>query len=400
MKIDAEIEMTHLQAKEYQGLLAATKSWKKHGGFFLELLEGTQPCCHLSFRLLASRNRREYISVVLCDHVGRLRINKEITAPLVRRLTHLFYYFGVHEASSKTGQERFLFSMKILDMKSAFHATTNRSSVEGKQSRLTPPVEANTSQSVPVATKAVLTCPPVGLTNVLIIRWEINLRDKPSCIRAYRRDNNETSERNCTDERISWESRPDQNPALQIDPVATTHDGYYRCEVAAPDGNFGFGYHLQVLVPPEVTLFRGSNGTLVCRAAGKPAAQISWTPGGDCHTAEQQLGNGTVTVLSTCHWEDRQVSNVSCSVSHVTGNKTVSLELNPGVITLEFPASALLIILYVKFSLFLVILVIVGFIYFQRINDCRDYETDITSEDSNHRYKSISMIVPEELLVM
>ncbi|KAF3827564.1 hypothetical protein GH733_003050 [Mirounga leonina] len=207
-------------------------------------------------------------------------------------------------------------------------ATTNRSSVEGKQSRLTPPVEANTSQSVPVATKAVLTCPPVGLTNVLIIRWEINLRDKPSCIRAYRRDNNETSERNCTDERISWESRPDQNPALQIDPVAITHDGYYRCEVAAPDGNFGLGYHLQVLVPPEVTLFRGSNGTLVCRAAGKPAARISWTPGGDCHTAEQQLGNGTVTVLSTCHWEDRQVSNVSCSVSHVTGNKTLSLELN------------------------------------------------------------------------
>lgn len=228
---------------------------------------------------------------------------------------------------------------------------------------------ANTSLSVPVATKAVLTCLPVGLTNVLIIRWEINLRDKPSCIRAYRRDNNETSERNCTDERISWESRPDQNPALQIDPVATTHDGYYRCEVAAPDGNFGLGYHLQVLgkehdilwyvreadlglnqislypiphvlslkpfpcisaVPPEVTLFRGSNGTLVCRAAGKPAAQISWTPGGDCHTAEQQLGNGTVTVLSTCHWEDRQVSNVSCSVSHVTGNKTLSLELNPG----------------------------------------------------------------------
>ncbi|XP_027966359.1 cell surface glycoprotein CD200 receptor 2-like [Eumetopias jubatus] len=283
--------------------------------------------------------------------------------------------------------------MVVISINIMVSASPYSSSVEGKQSRLTAPLEANTSQSVPVATKAVLTCPSASLTNVLIIRWEINLRDKPSCIRAYRRENNETSERNCTDEKISWESRPDQNPALQIDTVATTHDGYYRCEVAAPDGNFGLGYHLQVSVPPEVTLSRGSNGTLVCRAAaGKPAAQISWTPGGDCHTAEQQLGNGTVTVLSTCRWEDRQVSNVSCSVSHVTSNKTLSLELNQ--------ASALLIILYVKFSLFLVILVIVGFIYFQRINDCRDYETDITSEDSNHRYKSISMIVPEELLVM
>nr|XP_025722161.1 cell surface glycoprotein CD200 receptor 1-like [Callorhinus ursinus] len=276
-------------------------------------------------------------------------------------------------------------------------ATTNKSSVEGKQSKLTPPVEANTSRSAPVATKAVLTCPSVSLTNVLIIRWEINLRDKPSCIRAYRRDNNETSERNCTDERISWESRPDQNPALQIDPVATTHDGYYRCEVAAPDGNFGLGYHLQVLgkvhdilgyvreadlglnqislysIPHvlslnEVTLFRGSNGTLVCRAAaGKPAAQISWTPGGDCHTAEQQLGNGTVTVLSTCRWEDRQVSNVSCSVSHVTGNKTLSLELNPG------DQSPLKLTILSITSSILITLVIVGFIVgsILKIDCCR-----------------------------
>uniref|UniRef100_A0A452QKW9 Ig-like domain-containing protein n=1 Tax=Ursus americanus TaxID=9643 RepID=A0A452QKW9_URSAM len=228
----------------------------------------------------------------------------------------------------------------------------------------------NTSLSVLVDTKVVLACPPVSLTNVLIIRWDINLRGKPSCARAYRRDNNETSERNCTDERISWESRPDLNPALQIGPVATTHEGYYRCEVATQEGNFGLGYHLQVSVPPEVTLFRGSNGSIVCRAAaGKPAAQISWTPPGDCHTVEQQLGNGAVTVQSTCQWEDGQVSNVSCSVSHVTGNKSLSLDLNQGVITLEFPASALLIILYVKFSLFWVILVIVGCSYFQRIND-------------------------------
>ncbi|XP_027442058.2 cell surface glycoprotein CD200 receptor 1-like [Zalophus californianus] len=276
---------------------------------------------------------------------------------------------------------RVLISVNIL-----VSATTNKSSVEGKQSKLTPPVEAspysssvegkqsrltapleaNTSWSVPVTTKAVLTCPSVSLTNVLIIRWEINLRDKPSCIRAYRRDNNETSERNCTDERISWESRPDQNPALQIDPVATTHDGYYRCEVAAPDGNFGLGYHLQVLVPPEVTLSRGSNGTLVCRAAaGKPAAQISWTPGGDCHTVEQQLGNGTVTVLSTCHWEDLQVSNVSCSVSHVTGNKTLSFELNPGD---QSPRN--LTILFITSSI-LITLVIVGSIWLLKIDCCR-----------------------------
>ncbi|XP_047731300.1 LOW QUALITY PROTEIN: cell surface glycoprotein CD200 receptor 1-like [Prionailurus viverrinus] len=168
--------------------------------------------------------------------------------------------------------------------------------------------------------KGILSCPRISLTTVLVTTWEIILRDKPSCTRAYRRDTNETRAINCSDETISWDSRLDQNPALQIDPVAITHDGYYRCEVVTTHGHFYHGYHLTVLVPPEVTLFQLENGTIVCReAAGKPAAQISWTPGGDCHTVEEPLGNDTVTVQSSCvqsscRWEDHRVSKVSCSV--------------------------------------------------------------------------------------
>ncbi|XP_077739828.1 cell surface glycoprotein CD200 receptor 2-like isoform X1 [Canis aureus] len=251
-------------------------------------------------------------------------------------------------------------------------ASTNMLLVERKQKSITPPMEANTSLSVFVDTRAVLHCPN-ATSNVLVVTWSVIFRDNTSCIRAYRTDSNKTREKTCTDERISWDSRPDQNFALRINPVAITHEGYYKCEVITPDGNFCHGHHLQVLVPPKVTLSLGENGTTVCWAvAGKPAAQISWTPTGDCHTVEERLGNDTVTVQSTCHWEDRQVSEVSCFVSHVTGNNSLSIELNQGAITLEFPASALLVILYVKFSLFLVIiLVIVGFTYFQRINHCR-----------------------------
>nr|XP_025846360.1 cell surface glycoprotein CD200 receptor 2-like [Vulpes vulpes] len=231
---------------------------------------------------------------------------------------------------------------------------------------------ANTSLSVFVDTRVVLHCPN-ATSDAVIVTWAVTFRDQTSCSRDYRTDNNKTSEKTCTDERISWDFRPDQNFALQINPVAITHEGYYKCEVITPDGNFGHGHHLRVLVPPKVTLSLGENGTTICWAvAGSPAAQISWTPTGDCHTVEERLGNDTVTVQSTCHWEDRQVSEVSCFVSHVTGNKSLSIELNQGAITLEFPASALLVILYVKFSLFLVIiLVIVGFTYFQRINHCR-----------------------------
>lgn len=85
-------------------------------------------------------------------------------------------------------------------------------------------------------------------------------------------------------------------------------------------------------VPPEVTLVQSENGTVVCKAvAGKPAAQISWTPEGDCVTEQNPHGgNGTVTVWSMCYWKARHVPNVSCTVSHVTGNKSLFLELNQG----------------------------------------------------------------------
>ncbi|XP_012373880.2 cell surface glycoprotein CD200 receptor 2-like [Dasypus novemcinctus] len=234
------------------------------------------------------------------------------------------------------------------------------------------PTEDNTSLPILVNTKVVLSCPPVAYTDLIIITWKIMPRDKPPCSIAYRKDRNETTGNNCNSERRSWASRPDQKPELQIDPVAITDDGYYLCELVTPDANFHRGSHLYMLVPPEVTLFRRENRTAVCKAdAGKPAAQISWTPEGVCVPEEESWENGTVTVLSTCHWEGSNVSPVTCSVSHVTGNKTLTLELHPSLRTSGSPVSALLIIIYWKLSLLLVLVVIVGFLYFQKINGCR-----------------------------
>uniref|UniRef100_A0A8D0XG48 CD200 receptor 1 like n=1 Tax=Sus scrofa TaxID=9823 RepID=A0A8D0XG48_PIG len=271
----------------------------------------------------------------------------------------------------RTSTEKLLISFIII-----LSASTITSSADRKQSTVISPAEVNISLPVLVDTTAELYCPPVLWTTVVVATWEIVLRDKAPCFRAYRADTNETTSGNCTDERIIWSSRLDQNPALQIGPVAITHDGYYRCQKVAPNGNFHRGYHLQVLVPPEVTLVQSENGTVVCKAvAGKPAAQISWTPEGDCVTEQNPHGgNGTVTVWSMCYWKARHVPNVSCTVSHVTGNKSLFLELNQGAGILGFPASYLLIILYVKFPLFLVILVIVGFLYFQRTGDRRAME--------------------------
>ncbi|CAK6441649.1 unnamed protein product [Pipistrellus nathusii] len=240
------------------------------------------------------------------------------------------------------------------------------SPVDRKQnlSLVTHPAEANTFLPVLVDTKAVLSCPHIVLTNALLTIWEITLGDKPFCIRTHRRDTNETIETNCTDKRMTWPDRPDQIPALQINPVAITHEGYYRCAVVTPDGNFQNNYHLRVLVAPEMTLFQSENRTAVCKAAeGRPAAWISWTPAGDCVPEHIDWGNGTVTVQSMCHWADGNVSVVSCSVSHETGNWSRSIELNQGAKT-----SKTLIILYSILPV--IILVIVGFVWLLKIIGC------------------------------
>ncbi|XP_015334002.1 cell surface glycoprotein CD200 receptor 5-like isoform X2 [Marmota marmota marmota] len=203
------------------------------------------------------------------------------------------------------------------------------SCLEGNQTTLSP-VEDNTWLAVQMGTKAVLCCPCIPPSVLILTSWKIHLRDKPLCTISLNRETNETGKNNCTDGRISWASRPDQNPELQIHPVSMSHEGDYRCEMGTTDGNFERTYHLQVLVPPEVTLSLGKNRTVECRAiAGRPAAQIFWAPEGDCVTGKEYQDNGTVTTRSRCHYPDGNVSTVTCLVSHLTGNRSQSIDLLP-----------------------------------------------------------------------
>ncbi|KAK7821227.1 hypothetical protein U0070_000173, partial [Myodes glareolus] len=174
-------------------------------------------------------------------------------------------------------------------------------------------------------------CPAIPETKAVLIACVIALRGQPPCIISYRVDTKEINETSCMNRRITWVSTPDQSPELQINAVALDHDGLYSCEVVTPQGNFLRRHDLQVLVPPAVTLLPGVNRTAVCEAlAGKPAAQIFWTPDGDHITKKESHSNGTVTVRSTYHWEQNNVSAVFCFVSHPTGNLTLSIELNQG----------------------------------------------------------------------
>ncbi|XP_021119389.1 cell surface glycoprotein CD200 receptor 1 isoform X2 [Heterocephalus glaber] len=219
-------------------------------------------------------------------------------------------------------------------------AASANSCMDGKQmtennsSALT---EVNILESVPMGTRAVLCCPPVLLAKVMLMTWKITLRGQSLCTRAHKKETNKTIDTNCTDGRITWASRPDLSPDLQINEVAVTHDGIYICETATFNGNFYNVYQLQVLVPPEANIFFSENKTLVvCEtAAGKPAAQISWTPEGHCVTKDEENSDGTVMVRSTCSYSDSNVSTVTCLVSHLTGNRSLSQGLPSGNVSLK-----------------------------------------------------------------
>ncbi|XP_023556986.1 cell surface glycoprotein CD200 receptor 2 [Octodon degus] len=229
-----------------------------------------------------------------------------------------------------------------------------------------PSEEVNTMLSVEMGSTAVLCCSSVPLTTLELITWKITLRGQPVCMRAYKKQTNETSN-NCTDDGITWVSRPDLSPHLQINAVAVAHDGNYTCEAATYSGYFLLRYELQVLVRPEANIFLSKNQTVVCEAvAGRPAARISWIPAGHCVTTKEGHSNGTVTVRSACRYPDSNVSAVTCLVSHSTGNKSLSEVFLPS--GSRSPASSLLIILYVKLSVFIVVLVILGFAFYQKIN--------------------------------
>ncbi|XP_006074081.2 cell surface glycoprotein CD200 receptor 1 [Bubalus kerabau] len=312
-----------------------------------------------------------------------------ITSDLQLRLILTLFFVAECLSAGMEGPKTSNNSMQQLDNGNHSSVSTT-SSTERKQSTVTLYAEVKTSLSVRVDTKAVLTCPPVLWTSVLVVTWEMVLRGKPPCFRAYRRDTNQTTRGNCTDKRITWASRPDENPALQVDPVTITHDGNYTCQIVTSDGNFQHEYHLQVLVPPEVTLIQTEKGTAVCKAAaGKPAAQISWTPEGDCVTEQEpSWDSGTVTVQSTCRWGGRHVLNVSCSVSHLAGSKSLSIQLSQGA---EIPAH--LKNLYITAPIF-IILIVAGSIWLLKISSCRKCKlkktehTPVVEEDEMEPYAS------------
>ncbi|XP_021065420.1 cell surface glycoprotein CD200 receptor 3-like isoform X2 [Mus pahari] len=216
-------------------------------------------------------------------------------------------------------------------------------------------MEISTSVSVQLGIKARLFCPPIPSKQVTLIIWEITPRGWPSCRLPYRAELQQISEKICTDRGTTWAPPHHQSSDLQIKSVALKHDGHYSCQIETTDGIFQSRHSIQV---------PGKNRTVVCEEtiAGKPAAQIFWTPDEDCVTKSESHSNGTVTVRSMCQWEKNNGHDVFCFISHLTDNWILPIEQNRGTTSI---LPSLLSILYVKLA---VTLLIVGFAFFQSRN--------------------------------
>ncbi|XP_038200321.1 cell surface glycoprotein CD200 receptor 5-like [Arvicola amphibius] len=270
-------------------------------------------------------------------------------------------------ALGKTLALGLLISITILAPDGTESSCTNGNQTSQKGSL--PEAKVSTTLFAQMGAEALLCCPAIPMTEAVLIMWFIASRDQPLCRISYKVETKEINKwYYCMDSRISWHSTPDPSLDLLINAVTLNHEGIYSCDIATPTANFQKSYYLQVLVPPAVTLLPGENRTAVCEAiAGKPAAQIFWTPDGNHVTKKESHSNGTVTVRSTYHWEQNNVSAVFCFVSHLTGNQTLSIELNQ-VTGVTITLQSLLIILYVKLSLLGIILLILGFVFFQKSN--------------------------------
>nr|XP_025949148.1 cell surface glycoprotein CD200 receptor 1-B-like isoform X1 [Dromaius novaehollandiae] len=180
--------------------------------------------------------------------------------------------------------------------------------------------------------EAVLSCPYFSKMPLLMVTWK--MKSSTYCSLAYRYDNNETRKLNCN-ERMTWKYSPDNDPALRIYPVNLGDEGNYTCEIVSSEGNFIFFSSLTVIVPPTVTLTSDRSGVAVCQAsAGKPAAEISWIPANN-HSTEKEVHHpdGTVTRVSCIDWDSSMHPTVTCLVTHLATNK--SLSLDPSCVSIE-----------------------------------------------------------------
>ncbi|XP_033002462.1 cell surface glycoprotein CD200 receptor 1 isoform X1 [Lacerta agilis] len=187
--------------------------------------------------------------------------------------------------------------------------------------------EGKSKRDAVVGTEVVLNCP--HQRPMIMVSWNANLKNGTVCYLSYISDRNKT-EGNCSDNSMYWLSKPEKDSTLQIKSAQISSEGIYKCSTATAGGTFSHEHNLTILVPPEASLIHDDiSGTAICKAvAGKPAAQISWSPEGEYNTKSEYLLNGTQTVTSIYKVNNSEGSEVTCFVSHPAWKESLNISLD------------------------------------------------------------------------
>nr|XP_060622915.1 cell surface glycoprotein CD200 receptor 1 [Anolis sagrei ordinatus] len=231
--------------------------------------------------------------------------------------------------------------------------------------------EGKVNKSAVIGATVVLDCPR-HIYDLVV--WNAYLYNGIWCHLSYWTKHDQES-KNCS-ENSNWLSRPRHPPSLQIKSAQISNEGLYRCSISDANGTFFFSYYLTVLVPPSVSLSYNVNGNPVCKAAaGKPAAQISWTPEGDYKTKPEVSLKGTETIISEYYVTNATQDDIACIVSHPAWeeSRVFSLSLDMDSAGRTDPMR----ILYSSLICLLGIFVLVLFIYLWKI--FRGRKTDVTT---------------------
>ncbi|XP_056244517.1 cell surface glycoprotein CD200 receptor 1 isoform X1 [Seriola aureovittata] len=120
---------------------------------------------------------------------------------------------------------------------------------------------------------------------------------------------------------------------LHIPNFSVKDVGIYTCEQTFKAGLEAYGTNVTIIVPPNISawLEQGENKMVaVCKAEGKPAANISWSHEGNSTTVETHLAFGFITVESRLELaEGMDTKNLTCAIRHRFWKEPKILILNP-----------------------------------------------------------------------
>ncbi|XP_029386240.1 cell surface glycoprotein CD200 receptor 1 isoform X3 [Echeneis naucrates] len=177
-----------------------------------------------------------------------------------------------------------------------------------------------------------LTCSDKTWNETIYVIWKIQMSHK-SCRIAFSNGDDGVEARDSCNDGKSLHNTSRSQPYLRIPSFSINDIGAYNCELAYNGGMENYVINVSITVPPKLSsrlYTREKKFIAVCKAErGKPAANISWSHGGNSAEVETlPEPDGLITVQSHLVL-DLEPENLTCSFRHLFWEEEQILSLKP-----------------------------------------------------------------------